>query len=103
MSHNEFTGKTVKEAIEKACQELGVEETLLEVQVVAESTRGFLGLVGQKDARIRVRKRDILKEVMEAEEAPQAIRNTRSDNEGPPQPTVPGTADVAQEGSRQES
>ncbi len=70
MTYHEFTGKTVKEAIRKACDELDVDEALLEIQVLEESTRGFLGLVGQRDARIRARKRDILKEVMEAEETP---------------------------------
>ncbi len=70
MSTYEFTGKTVKEAIETACQELNVDEALLEVDVLEESTRGFLGIVGQRDARIKVRRRDILKEVMEAKEPP---------------------------------
>lgn len=67
MSWQEFTGKTVKEAIAKACEELAVDEALLDVEVLEESTRGFLGIVGQKDARIRVRKRDLLKAVLEAE------------------------------------
>ncbi|MFH1115494.1 MAG: RNA-binding cell elongation regulator Jag/EloR [Pseudomonadota bacterium] len=68
MSSYEFTGKTIKEAVTKACDELGTEEALLEVEVIEESTRGFLGIVGQRDARVRVRKRNILKEVMEAED-----------------------------------
>ncbi|MFH0825948.1 MAG: RNA-binding cell elongation regulator Jag/EloR [Pseudomonadota bacterium] len=64
MSYVEFTGKTVRDAIQKACEEFNVEEPLLEINVIEESTRGFLGIVGQKDARIRARKRDILKEVL---------------------------------------
>ncbi len=68
MSSYEFTGKTIKEAVAKACEELNTEEALLEVEVLEESTRGFLGIVGQRDARVRVRKRNILKEVMEAED-----------------------------------
>ncbi len=68
MSVHEFTGKSVKEAIAKACEELGTEEALLDVEVLEESTRGFLGIVGQRDARVRVRKRDVLKEVMEVQE-----------------------------------
>lgn len=68
MSFNEFTGKSVKEAIAKACEELNVEEALLEVEVLEESTRGFLGIVGQRNARVRVKKRNILKEVLEVEE-----------------------------------
>lgn len=67
MSYFEFTGKNVKEAVAKACTELETEEALLEIEVLAESTRGFLGIVGQRDARIRVKRRDILKEVMQVE------------------------------------
>ncbi len=67
MNSYKFTGKSVKEAIERACQELKVDEALLDVRVIQESTRGFLGIVGQRDALINVRKRDILREVMEAE------------------------------------
>lgn len=65
MSYMEFTGKTVKDAIARACEELNVEESILDVVVLEESARGFLGLVGHRNARIRVRKRDILKEVLE--------------------------------------
>ncbi len=54
MSSYEFTGKSVREAVAKACQELHVSEDSLEVQVIEESTRGFLGIVGHRDARIRV-------------------------------------------------
>jgi spoIIIJ-associated protein len=65
MTSYEFTGKSVKDAIAKACEELNVDEGLLEVEVLEESTRGFLGIVGHRDARVRVRRRAILKEVME--------------------------------------
>ncbi len=65
MSFYEFTGKSVKEAIARACEELHTEEALLEIEVLEESTRGFLGIVGQRDAKVRVKKRDIFKEVME--------------------------------------
>jgi spoIIIJ-associated protein len=60
--HYEFTGKSVREAITRACEELKVEEALLDIEVLEESTRGFLGLVGQRDAKIRVRTREILVE-----------------------------------------
>ena len=63
MSSYEFTGKSVKEAIARACEELNLDEELLEVEVLEESTRGFLGIVGQRDARVRVRKRDIPRQV----------------------------------------
>jgi len=70
MSSYEFTGKSVREAIVRACEELKLDEALLDIEVLEESTRGFLGIVGQRDARIRVRKRNILQEVMESEPAP---------------------------------
>jgi spoIIIJ-associated protein len=67
MSFYEFTGKSVKEAIERACEELETDEALLEIEVLEESSKGFLGIVGHREARVRVRRRDILKEVMEVE------------------------------------
>ncbi len=69
MNYIEFTGKTVRDAIAKACEELDVEEALLEVDVLEESARGFLGLVGHRNARVRVRKRNILKEVLEVQDS----------------------------------
>ncbi len=74
MTWQEFSGKSIKEAVDKACEELNVDETLLEVEILEESSKGFLGIVGQRDAKVRVRKRDILKEVMEAE--PQQVAST---------------------------
>ncbi len=69
MTELEFTGKNVKEAVRNACEQLKVDEALLEVEVIEESTRGFLGIVGQRDARIRVKRRDILREVMGADDS----------------------------------
>lgn len=86
MSEHEFTGKTVKEAVEKACRELNTEPALLDVHVVEESARGFLGIVGQRDARVVVKKRNILKEVMEAEETgedPPAVETIDSEKKTP--------------------
>ncbi len=54
MSSYEFTGKSVKEAISKACAELNLSEDDLDIEVIEESARGFLGIVGHRDARIRV-------------------------------------------------
>jgi spoIIIJ-associated protein len=78
MSYTEFTGKTVKEAVQKACEELGADESLLDIEIIEESTKGFLGIVGQKDARVRARKRDFLKEVMEADEVNEEPTNDAS-------------------------
>jgi len=65
MSSYEFTGKTVREAVAKACMELDVEEDRLEIRVIEESTRGFLGIVGQRDARVRVTVKESPQEMTE--------------------------------------
>ncbi len=86
MAWQEFIGKSVREAIEEACRDLQVDEALLEIRVIRESTRGFLGIVGQRDAVVRVRKRDIMKEVMEAD-APKADA-PKADTREPDAPRV---------------
>jgi len=50
----EFEGKTIDEAIEKACRELGAPREKLNVEIVAEGTSGFFGL-GSKPAKIKAR------------------------------------------------
>jgi spoIIIJ-associated protein len=67
MAWHEYRGKSVKDAIDKACESLGSDETFLQIEVIQEATKGFLGLVGHKEALIRVRRRDLLAEVMNAE------------------------------------
>lgn len=70
MSYYEFTGKSVKEAIARACEELKVDQSLLEVQVLEESSKGFLGIVGHREAKIRVKRREMPNEVTDAHPAP---------------------------------
>lgn len=82
MQFQEFTGKTVKEAVAKACAELETDEALLEVEVLEESTRGFLGIVGQRDARVRVRKRNVLEEVLGVAESPSGQKPLEDDFHG---------------------
>jgi spoIIIJ-associated protein len=83
MSSYEFTGKSVREAIARACEELNLDEDLLVVEVLEESTRGFLGIVGQRDARVRVRKRDVPRSASEEPETAPAI--TEESQAPPPQ------------------
>ena len=50
----EKTGKTVEEAKLAALAELGVREEDAEVQIIEEASKGFLGLIGGHDAKVRV-------------------------------------------------
>jgi spoIIIJ-associated protein len=50
---NEFSGKTVEEAIEKGLAKLGVARDAVNAQVVREGSRGILGLGGE-DAIVRL-------------------------------------------------
>ncbi|MEW5762482.1 MAG: RNA-binding cell elongation regulator Jag/EloR [Bacillota bacterium] len=50
----EKSGKTVEEAVAAALQELGVGREQVKVEVLEEGTRGLLGLIGGRAARVRV-------------------------------------------------
>jgi spoIIIJ-associated protein len=52
MKSVETEGKTTEEAIQRACEELGVSLEDLEVEVLSNGSSGFLGL-GVKNAKIR--------------------------------------------------
>jgi spoIIIJ-associated protein len=53
-SEYEFEGKTKEEAVGKACQELGLSEDQLEIEVLSYGSTGIFGLVGVKRAKIKV-------------------------------------------------
>ena len=53
MKSVETEGKTIEEAISKACEELSVSREDLDIEVLANGSSGFLGLVGAKNAKIR--------------------------------------------------
>ena len=50
----ERTGKTVKEAIDSALKELDVDESSVDIEILDEGSKGLLGLLGSKMARVRV-------------------------------------------------
>ncbi len=50
----EKTGRTVQEALDSAIMDLGVGADEVTVEVLAEASRGFLGLLGGRDAKVRV-------------------------------------------------
>lgn len=53
-SEYEFEGKTKEEAVGKACEELGLSEDQLEIEVLSYGSTGIFGLVGVKRAKIKV-------------------------------------------------
>ena len=57
MEFKEFKAKTVEEAISVASIELGVASTDLEIEVVDDGSKGFLG-IGSKPAIIKVKKKE---------------------------------------------
>lgn len=50
----EFTGKNVNSAVEAACRQLNIPQKELKYNVISTGTTGIFGIVGRKDARIRV-------------------------------------------------
>ncbi|MYF47671.1 MAG: hypothetical protein F4214_01635 [Candidatus Dadabacteria bacterium] len=49
----EKEGKTISEAVENACEELGVSKDEVEIEVIREDSKGVLG-IGSKNAIVRV-------------------------------------------------
>lgn len=54
----EKTGRTVEEAIRQALAELGVERDAVDVEVLDEGSKGLFGLLGARQARVRVTVKD---------------------------------------------
>ncbi len=54
MRHIEKTGKTVDEAVELALKELQTSIDNVKIEVIDEPSKGLLGLLGSKQARVRV-------------------------------------------------
>lgn len=49
----EIEGKSIDEAIDKACREFDVPREKLNIEILSEGSSGFLGLVGTKKAKIK--------------------------------------------------
>lgn len=47
-------GRTVDEAIEQALIELNANKSDVEIEIIEEASKGFLGLIGVKDAKVKV-------------------------------------------------
>lgn len=59
----EASGRTVEEAIEASLEELGVRLEDVEIEILEEPNRGFLGILGSKQARVKVSVQDSPEEI----------------------------------------
>jgi len=73
MKSVETEGKTIDEAISKACEELKASQEDLDIDVLANGSSGFLGLVGAKNAKIRATLKESLKTLEASEVSPSSI------------------------------
>jgi spoIIIJ-associated protein len=64
----EIEGKTIDEAIQKACIEFNVPREKLNIEIISDGSSGFLGILGSKKAKIRA---SILSIDMTIETAPE--------------------------------
>lgn len=53
----EKEGKTVESAIEEALSELNIEKENAEIEVIDEGSKGIFGLIGGRNALVRVYKK----------------------------------------------
>jgi len=51
----EITGKTIDEAINKALVQLNVSRDDVEIEILENPTKGFLGIIGNKEGKVRVK------------------------------------------------
>lgn len=51
----EITGKTIDEAINKALTQLNVSKEDIEIDILENPSKGFLGIIGNKEGKIRVK------------------------------------------------
>ncbi len=82
----EKTGKTIEEAIQAAAAEFGVEENELEVEILEEPSKKFLGLFGGTPAKIRATLKiseppQIISEVKPVEEEPARVEEEKTPEE----------------------
>lgn len=47
-------GKTIEEAIEEAIKELNVNKSDVDIEILEEPSKGLLGLIGKKNAKVKV-------------------------------------------------
>ncbi len=66
MKSVEKSARTVDEAIEMALAELDTSRDHVEIEVIDEGSKGIFGIIGSKDAVVKVTKKDTLKDEVDA-------------------------------------
>lgn len=83
MQSLDFEGKTIDEAIEKACREWQVSREKLSIEIITEGAAGFMGLLGGKKARIKANLLS-LEETLNGNVAPPPLAGTAPEARGNP-------------------
>ncbi|MDN5293505.1 MAG: spoIIIJ-associated protein [Eubacteriales bacterium] len=83
----EKSGKTVEEAVKAALAELGLTLDEVEVEVLEEGSKGFFGILGARQARVRVREK-IKEGVGSAEETAEEGKEAALDREEKGEPPL---------------
>lgn len=64
MSYVIKRAKTVDEAVREALKELNLEKDQVKIEVIEEPSKGFLGLIGSKEATVKVSKKEDTSEIL---------------------------------------
>ncbi|MHB1458051.1 MAG: RNA-binding cell elongation regulator Jag/EloR [Armatimonadota bacterium] len=80
MTSIEMTGKTIEEATQLALDELGVTEDKVDVEILDEGAKGFLGL-GQTPAKVKVTLKDAQSASADNQFAPIIVSDTNEDKQ----------------------
>lgn len=91
MQSLEIEGKTIDEAIEKACIEFKVPREKLNIEIISNGSAGFLGILGSKKAKVRASILTIDMTIDVPSDQPYVqIRNSSPDTPTPTQPEREG-------------
>ncbi|NLN48195.1 MAG: protein jag [Clostridiales bacterium] len=71
----EKTAKTIDEAIELALNDLNIKKENAKIDILEEPSKGFLGIIGSKDAKVRVEEIEEVKEKESKKIAYEFLRN----------------------------
>lgn len=87
MNYTIQSGKTVDEAVSKALDELELTREEVEIEVIEEPSKGFLGILGGKDAVVKVSKiidtKDILSEFLDPYDSVESVEEVETPVEAP--------------------